>query len=130
MSRENVEIVRRAVEIFQGGDPADVFAEGLVAPDAQWHAARNAGTYVGAEGFVELIGDWTEDFHDYAVRLTDVRDLGDRVLALAHQRGVGKGSGVSVEMSFGMLFTLRDGLITDVRVVDRAEGLEAAELSE
>jgi ketosteroid isomerase-like protein len=135
MSQANVEIVRRAVKSLQEGDPRDVFAQGLAAPNAQFHAARDgvtgARTYVGAEGFIEYHRIWTENFEDWTLRLTDLHDIGDRVLAFAHQVAVGKGSGVSVEMEVGMLITLRDGLITDIRAfTDRAEALEAAGLSE
>lgn len=132
MSR-NVETVKRVLGVVQRG--GDAFAlEDLVAPTAQFHAAREvpgAGTFVGAQGFAEFIRVWTEDFADWTFRLTDVRDVGDRVVVFARQVAVGKGSGVSVEMEFAMLFALPDGLITDVRVyIDRDEALKAVGLTE
>ena len=120
--------------MFQDDKAGDVFALGLAARDAKWHAARGVpgiGTYVGAEGFAELLEGWTAPFQDYTVQLTEVRDVGDRVLAFAHQAAIGRGSGVSVEMDYAMLVTLRDEVIRDVRVIiDRAEAFEAAGLSE
>ena len=63
------------------------------------------------------------------VRLKDVRGEGDRVVAFAHQRGVGKVSGAPVDMDFAMAFTLRDGQVTDVRAfLDDNEALTAAGL--
>ena len=129
-----METVRRTIAILQEGDFGDLFAEGLAAGDAQWHPApelESGGTYVGAAGFVEFMDAWTSDFDDWTIELTEVRDGGDRVLAFARQRAVGRGSGVSVEMDFGMLVTLRDGVITDTRAyLDRSEALAAAGLQE
>jgi len=133
LSQEGIKIVRRAVALLQDGDPRDVFTEGLAAPDARWHPAKefDAGTYVGAEGFAEFMGTWTEAFDDWTIRVTEWRDVGDRVLVLAQQEAVGKGSGIRVKMDFGMVFELRDGRIAETRVfLDRHQALQAAGLAE
>jgi ketosteroid isomerase-like protein len=132
MSEENIEVVRRTVETFAAGD--DVFVKGLVSAESEWHPAPElpgVETYVGAEGFAEFMTLWTEDFEDWKVRLRDVRGQGDRVVAFAHQEGVGKTSGAPVDMDFAMVFTLRDGVVTDVRAfLDDDEALAAAGLTE
>jgi ketosteroid isomerase-like protein len=132
MSEENIEVVRRTVETFAAGD--DVFAEGLVSADSEWHPAPElpgVETYDGADGFAEFMTLWTEDFEDWKVRLKDVRGRGDRVVAFAHQEGVGTISGAPVDMDFAMVFTLRDGVVTDVRAfLDDDEALAAAGLTE
>ena len=108
----------------------DVFAQGLVSQESEWHPAPELpgeDTYVGPEGFAEFMALWTENFDDWTVRLKDVRGEGDRVVAFAHQRGVGKVSGAPVDMDFAMAFTLRDGQVTDVRAfLDDNEALAAA----
>jgi ketosteroid isomerase-like protein len=132
MSEENIEVVRRTVETFAAGD--DVFVKGLVSAESEWHPAPElpgVETYVGAEGFAEFMTLWTEDFEDWKVRLRDVRGQGDRVVAFAHQEGVGTISGAPVDMDFAMVFTLRDGVVTDVRAfLDDDEALAAAGLTE
>jgi ketosteroid isomerase-like protein len=58
-------------------------------------------------------------------------DLGDRVLAFVRYRGIGKGSGVPVDVGNAQLVTLRDGKVIRWAVFgDRAKALEAARLSE
>jgi ketosteroid isomerase-like protein len=132
MSEENIEVVRRTVETFAAGE--DVFAKGLVSAESEWHPAPElpgVETYVGPDGFAEFMTLWTEDFEDWKVRLKDVRGRGDRVVAFAHQEGVGTISGAPVEMDFAMVFTLRDGVVTDVRAfLDDDEALAAAGIRE
>ena len=139
MSEENVEIVRRAFEEFKAGlargDPGAPFDLGLNAPDAEW--VLPPGTpgmrevYRGREGFLEFIRTWTEDF-DWAIDLERVIDAGEhRVVALFHQRGTGKASGVPVEWHMGLVYELRDGRIQRMtNFLDPAKALEAAGLSE
>jgi ketosteroid isomerase-like protein len=130
MSEENVEVVRRTVEGFAAGD--DVFAAGLVSAESEYHPAvelPGVETYVGSEGFAEFMALWTENFDDWKVRLKDVRGHGDRVIAFAHQEGIGKTSGAPVYMDFAMVFTLREGQVIDVRAfLDDEEALAAAGL--
>jgi hypothetical protein len=82
MSRENLEIVRRAFDItleaVRRGDLGAAFdgciREGLIASDLAWRAGFRGGVgvagirdFVGREGFVEFMRIWTEDFDDFAV---------------------------------------------------------------
>jgi hypothetical protein len=53
---------------------------------------------------------WTEDFEGWSVRVERWIDAGDdRVVALTHQSGTGKGSGVPVELNLGVVSELKDG---------------------
>ena len=49
----------------------------------------------------------TRIFDPWTVDCDDIRDLGDRVLALGTVRAVGKESGVEVEMPFTVVATFR-----------------------
>ena len=61
----------------------------------------------------------------------DVRDLGDRVLALGTIRGTGKGSGIATEVPLAVVATFRGGLCTHLRDYGgRAQALEAVGLRE
>jgi ketosteroid isomerase-like protein len=139
MSQENVEIVRRAWDVFMEnadqGNFAAVFDEGLFAPTHTVTPAREvpgSKTYVGREGFTEWIRTWTEDFVDWRIWPEKLIDAGDdRVVAVVRQSAKGKESGAAVELRVGMIFTLKDGQVIDHRhYLDPADALEAAGLSE
>ena len=67
----------------------------------------------------------------FELHFSDVRDLGDRVLALGTFGSVGKGSGVEQEISAAFLVSYRDGLCTRMKDYgESAEALEAAGLPE
>ena len=75
--------------------------------------------------------DFTEHFESVQIRCPDVRDLGDRVLALGTTQAIGIGSGVETELPFTVVAGFRDGRITHFTDFgDRADALEAAGLSE
>ena len=65
------------------------------------------------------------------VEYTDIRDLGDRVIAIGHIRTRGRGSGVVTESPIAMVSDTRNGKSVRVRsYLDPREALEAAGLSE
>ena len=139
MSQENVEVVRRAWETFTRGmdqnDPGVVFDEGLFAPTATLTPVRElpgSRTYVGREGFLQMLQEWAGDFTDWHASSEKIIDAGDdRVLVVVRQSGRGKASGVLVENEFSAVYTVRDGRVVDQKhYLDPAEALEAAGLSE
>ena len=139
VSTTNVEIVREVFEAFQAGmgrgDVGAAFDTGRFVDDAEWVPAPEIpgpASYRGREGFVEFMRVWTEDFEHWSVELERMVDVGDdRVLLLAHQTGVGKGSGVPVELHFAQVYELSDGRIVRIRNhVHPAEALEAVGMSE
>ena len=72
----------------------------------------------------ELLDAWQID-------CADIRDLGDRVLALGTMKATGKESGVEAELPFTVVAEFRDERITHFTDFgDRAKALEAAGLSE
>jgi ketosteroid isomerase-like protein len=139
MSQENVEIVRRLFEEFlagmKRGDPGALFDSEAVADDFEFILAvplEGRSVWRGRGGFVEFMRAWTEDFEDWSVRVERWIDAGDdRVVALTHQSGSGKGSGVPVELDLGVVSELKDGRIVRMRnYLTHAEALEAAALRE
>ena len=147
MSRENVEVVRRSIELAQeglrGGDLGAAFdqsvREGIVASNFEWRAGIRGGVGVagmgdvaGREGYVELLTTWTEDFDDYEQEIEAIIDAdNDRVVAITRQTGTGKGSGARVEMRTGQVFILAAGRIVRVEVFLKPEAaLKAAGLRE
>jgi hypothetical protein len=55
------------------------------------------------------------------------RDAGDRVVALGHQSGRAASSGVPVELTFGNVVTVNNGLVTrQAFYAEPAQALKAA----
>ena len=139
MSRENVEIVRRADDAFlaglERGDFTGGFATGLLSEDhelivvAEFPGRRS---YRGREGVIEFVQRWTEDFERISIQREELIDAGNgRVFACHRQSAIGKGSGVPTEVEFFSVFELDAGLVVRNRhYLDRDEALEAAGLSE
>jgi ketosteroid isomerase-like protein len=140
MSQENVEIVRRLFEEFQiglkGDDPGAFLDSEAVADDYEWvippPGLDGRSVWRGREGFVEFMATWTEQFEDWTVQIERLIDAGEnRVVAVTHQSGTGKGSGVPVEMSISQVLELEGGRLARVtNYLSHAEALEAAGLSE
>jgi ketosteroid isomerase-like protein len=81
---------------------------------------------------IKFMRTWTEDFEDWSFRVERLIDAGEnRVVALTHQSGTGKGSRVPVDLHHGGVFELEDGRITRLRIYGTTkEALEAAGLEE
>jgi len=136
MSEENVEVVRRLLGGFQArfehGNYGRGFELGLVADDYEWvlegESFEGRSVWRGREEWVEFMRLWTEQFDDFSFRVERLIDAGgDRVVALVHQSGTGKESGVPVEWDNGLLFELRDGRpVRATNYTSHAEALEAA----
>jgi uncharacterized protein len=119
MSGENVEIVRRAFEAWNSGDPEAAIA--LLDPDIEWRLPPNFpdaqawhGRDAVVQGLTGVAGAWDE----FRVDVQELIDAGDRVLALVrfHGRGAITGldlGGVSVD---GQVWTIRDGKAVDVQM--------------
>src|SRR6476659_4541078 len=124
MSQENVEIVRRADDAFLAGVARGEFGAGfdtgansedleLIAP-AEYTERRS---YRGREGLVEFGQTWTENFERYSVERKELIDGSNgRVFACYRQSGVGRGSGVPVEVAFFLVFELANGQIIRIRM--------------
>jgi ketosteroid isomerase-like protein len=139
MSQENVEVVRRAVEkvraAMERGDPGAYFDPAIMADDVEWvlsASLEGRTVWTGPEAFVDFLRTWTEQFDDWSVQVERLIDAGnDRVVALMHQSGTGKGSGVPVEWNSGVIYELRDGrVLRATNYATFADALEAAGLSE
>ena len=135
MSQENVEAFRRAIEAMNRGDVEAVLA--LVESEVEWHMTiqallgGEAAVYHGHQGVREYFRDMDEAFAEVHNDYPDVRDLGERVLALGSFRVRGKGSGAEVESRVGVVVEMRDGRATRVLTfLNPREALEAAGLSE
>jgi uncharacterized protein len=132
MSEENVDIVQR---IFDGWATGE-FRTGLtdLAPDVVFvvrHPFPEAVETAGPDGIQEYMRRFLDNWKSYAIDATDLRAVGDIVVADAVQHGEGKASGIEMEQQFFMLFTFRGGKIVRIEsILERGQALEAAGLQE
>jgi hypothetical protein len=117
MSRENVELCRRAIEAANVGSEAvaafyttDAV---LIAPD-DWIEDVD---YRGRDGVRRLNEIWAENFDEYVLKAHEFRELpGGRVLTRLDITGRIKGSSVSINQPMTAVNSdFRDGLIGSTR---------------
>ncbi len=131
MSQENVDLFMKTVEAFNHMDvPGSLrFLDPEVRVEHRLAALQ--GVYNGLDGVRGFLEDVAAHFDALKVDCPDVRDLGDRVLALGTTRLTGKGSGVETDMPFAVVASFRDGRMTQFTDFgDKDQALEAAGLSE
>jgi ketosteroid isomerase-like protein len=135
MSEENVEAFRRGVGAMNRGD-IEAMLE-VCDPEVAWRDAINvmfggeATLYRGHDAVRELFQDLYESFADIDADYSDVRDLGERVVALGQIHMRGKESGAKTESPVAALTEWRQGkAIRVLTYLDHKEALEAAGLKE
>jgi ketosteroid isomerase-like protein len=141
MSQENVEVVRAALNAFAELD------EGLVGPEqvAQFFVQDPITTFSGFEAFLgketmlhgadeffKFRAAWMEPYDDFLYEPVRIIDAGaNRVVATLHQRGKPHDSDSWVEMDYGLVYTVEEGLIRRADFYATPQkALEAAGLSE
>ena len=136
MSQENVELARRAWELWSQGAADDEIASRL-APDVEWHHQIGLGTpaegiYRGREAVLELSATFRDSFGVARVEIEEVRALSPtEVLVLGTMHLEGRGSGAAVTTPFGAVTEIVDGLAVRQRFwTDPTKALEAAGLRE
>jgi ketosteroid isomerase-like protein len=133
MSQENVEVVRRSVDLWNSGD-----VEALVAAfsdDAELEPAPGfveGGKLVGRNGlrhfFERLHEAWRPGD---TVTLGEFREAGDKVMFSFRWQAIGDVSGIETSSEWIAVDTFRDGVVVRMQIFsDRDEALEAVGLSE
>ena len=135
MSRENVEAYRRWIDAYNRRD-VEAMIEGLD-PEVEYHPALpmllggEATVYRGHEGVRRLFGEIYDAIDEIHAEYSEVRDLGDRVVAIGRIRMRGRGSGAETESPAGSVADFKDGKGIRIRTfLDPQEALEAAGLRE
>ncbi|MGA9372723.1 MAG: nuclear transport factor 2 family protein [Solirubrobacterales bacterium] len=130
-----MEAFRRAVEANNRGDYDALLEE--VDPGIEWRAVfqvkfgGQAITCRGHEGVREYLQDLDEGFSVRQVEISEVRDLGERIVATGHVRGRGRVSGAEIDSPIGFVIEFRNGKVFRMRdYLDSQEALEAAGLGE
>ena len=131
MSQENVDRFVEGIEAFNRRDIEGIVR--FVDPEIRFEhwLAELQGNFVGVDALRAWFADLFEHFASGPIHCTDIRDLGDRVLALGTVRAVGAESGVETEHPYTVLARFENGLLTEfIDFGDREKALEAAGLSE
>jgi ketosteroid isomerase-like protein len=83
------------------------------------------------DGARAFLADWVEAWEDWELEIEELLDAGDKVVAIMHQHGRAKATGLPVDMDLAQVWTIRDG--KEVRMemyANPEEALEAAGLAE
>jgi ketosteroid isomerase-like protein len=131
MSAENVEVVRRGYELFlETGDVSEeIVAPGFVWDMSTFRSWPERQTYEGIDGARQFLADWTSAWDDWRLEVRELIDAGDEVVAILHQSGISKTTGLRVDMDFAQLWTVDEGRETYMRMyADPDEALRAAGL--
>ena len=98
MSRENVEVVRRAYEAWNRRDFDE--AVELLAPDIELQMPPNlpdVETWRSSDEVTRGLEAFLESWTELRVEVQELIDAGDRVVALVHYRGQAALTGLAVE---------------------------------
>jgi ketosteroid isomerase-like protein len=130
MSEENVEIVRRAMAAYGGGE----IPEELFDPEIEvWESADLPGELAG-KGYGNLVRaneNLLDSFEEWSSEPEKFFDLGERILVFIRFRAKGKGSGINTNTPMAWLLTVRNGRVIEWGLFgDRRKALEAAGLAE
>jgi ketosteroid isomerase-like protein len=135
MSQENVEAFRRGIAAYNRGDVEAMLEE--LDPEVEWHPLMQmllggeTTVYRGYQGVREFLEDIDEAFTQLRAEPSEVRDLGERVIAIGHLRGRGRESRAQTEIPVVWLVDFNNGRGVRVREYpDPSEALEAAGLRE
>ncbi len=131
MSEENVEVVRRAYEVWNAGD-MDALRE-LYDPGIIWRGPEGwpePGPYAGREAVMGQVEQMRETWDTDSFELiSELIDVGDRVAVRFIWRGAGHGPEANIEATG--LYTVRKGRIIGIEFFwDHAEALATLGLPE
>src|SRR5215208_5306359 len=119
MSQENVEAFKRGIEAGNRRD-IETLLEALD-PEIEWHTVvhelltGDATVFRGHDGVRELFRDLYEAFDEFQIDVSEIRDLGDRLVAISRSHIRGKESGAELEFPSAFVVEFRNGKAILVR---------------
>jgi ketosteroid isomerase-like protein len=134
MPEENVEIVRKPTEAWNSGGVEATLK--FYPEDVVWYPFPDSPDSVtgfhGHDGIRDVMSGWSDSFDEYSASAGEIRDYGEKVVALGEMSGLIKGADVSVRQPLGMVaWDFRDGKIGRASFFPSwEEALEAVGLSE
>ena len=135
MSQENVNTFKRAIDAINRNDAEALLSE--LDPEVEFHSAlliAMGGTqamYRGHEGVRDWLRDVYETLSEFQLEYSEIRDLGERTVAIGRIRARGTASEAETESPHGAVVDFAHGKgIRISNYLDPKEALEAAGLSE
>jgi ketosteroid isomerase-like protein len=129
MSQENVEAFKRAIEAYNRGDAEALLDE--LDNEIEWRPVLpvvlggDETVYRGHDGVRQLLRDLDEVLAERQLDFSEIRDVGDHVVATGSLRIRGKSSGALSESPFGCVAELRNGRAVRIQTyLDPSEALE------
>jgi uncharacterized protein len=115
MSREDVNVIRRAIGAFNDGDVEAMLA--LADLDLEWRPAFGAAPdgatgYHGHLGFREYWRGAQDIWEHFRFEPEQFIDDGRSIVVIGRGSGRGKGSGIEINQPFAMLWQVRNGKTT------------------
>jgi ketosteroid isomerase-like protein len=131
MSQDNVEVFKRGSDAVERRDIEALLA--VVDPEVEWHPAMaallggEATVYRGHEGVRDWLRDQEEAFAESHIDYSEIRDLGDRLVAIGRLRTRGKESGAETESPVAWVVQFKNGKVIHASAyLDPKDALEAA----
>jgi ketosteroid isomerase-like protein len=111
MSQENVEVVRLGNEWFRthGSFPTHLTVADFVWDMTHFRGWPERSTYEGIEGVQSFLAEWGSTWDDWRIETQALHDAGEKVVAIVKQHGRSKLTGMPLEMTFAMVWTIREG---------------------
>jgi ketosteroid isomerase-like protein len=135
MSEENVAAFKRVVDAANHRDVEAALEE--LDPEVEWHPViqmllgGEATMYRGREGVRDVLREADEAWAETHYEFSEIRDLGDRIVAIGRFRARGKESAAEVESPLAYIVQFKNGkAIRMWSYFDPNEALEAAGLRE
>jgi ketosteroid isomerase-like protein len=132
MSEKNAEVVRRGIDAFNRGEVEELLL--YANPEIELNVTIDAAernVYRGHEGVRTWFADTFATFEDIRTEVSELRDLGDRIVLLGRTRAQERDSGALRDSPAGWIFTLSGGTVMNAEsFASRAETLEAAGLQD
>jgi ketosteroid isomerase-like protein len=134
MSQEDVEAFTRGLEAGNRGDIETLLAE--LDPEVEWHSALHAllggeqTVFRGHAGVRAMLEDLNDAFGEVQIEISEIRDLGDGLVAIGHTRTRGKASGAETMTPLALVTEIKNGKTVSLRgFLDPQQALEAVGLS-
>src|SRR5512134_4105429 len=112
MSEENVEVVRRSFAAYQRGDLDAALAD--THPEVYWDPFEEAPMQ-GLDAVRAYLARWEGDWEELETTPEEFIDAGNKVVAVVHFRGRGRGSGIEVDARSYSVYTFREGKMISVK---------------
>jgi uncharacterized protein len=130
VSQENLDRVREGIEAMERGDLDAIVA--IADPNVEFVNPSHAlepGSRTGPEGLRAGLKSMLDAFEDLRIHVDRLVDVDERVVAIGHFTGRGRGSGaVFTPQPFGLVLTIRAGKLTRYEWMQPSKALEAAGL--